>query len=767
MATAPNVPILPKYPRLVNIDGYGQTSPVNTTAATFSRYGLVLMTGTFQNPTALKAINPNALVLVYVSTTSISIGSSGVDTGTPNYGMTIWPGWWGTQSGVYLAGAITSGQTTGVVVTGTPTGGWPATHFPALISTPGHATDEVVVVTNVSGTTLTIARNAWQSTGQAQLAGSRIAPLPYISGSYTNEYYGNISPYCPRQPGTNLRWIDYLAQFIATLICTTYPLIDGVFLDNANASALAFPNANLDADLNNASDGMEGPSGFGVQVGLQLLIAAIRAQVAALGASKLILTNGNLWLGQADGGFFEDYQATFGATPPPWNQEQWYDNIAPATLDTNLYPISVVNPTVFTGAGTAISGANNVAYSYNFQFMRFHLCQALMSGAFYQYDWCPLSHGQTWSFDELDQAAGSALSAAITSGTTNLPVVSSAPFHNGQVVRIPYSVVTTNYPTSYTTNTEDELATITNIPDGTHITVTRGTPAGACIQYSKVLPDYGSGLAPWYGWMGAAMGPAVRATANWGSNLLSALNYDFETTTVVTSMATALATGTFPPTNTFANWTLSVTQSGSPVHPVGFLTADTNTFVTGTKSARIVITTIDASSFNFKLVSTGVTVAANTPYTVSWWAKGDRQQQYQVRIRNTGTNVALLQESLNNQWTQYFLTFYQGGSGDTNTTINFEVAAALGTYWFDNVQFQQGDANLFTRDFEHAFVILNATNASVSVALPAITSPTGSTYTTYKKLAGSQDATTNDGSSHAPTTTVTVPALDGLVLVKA
>jgi hypothetical protein len=71
----------------------------------------------------------------------------------------------------------------------------------------------------------------------------------------------------------------------------------------------------------------------------------------------------------------------------------------------------------------------------------------------------------------------------------------------------------------------------------------------------------------------------------------------------------------------------------------------------------------------------------------------------------------------------------------------------------DGTSLQRGDSNLWRRDFTNGTVLLNATNAPVSVYVGS----------GYRRIQGTQDRVTNSG---AAVSSVTVPAQDALLLVK-
>jgi hypothetical protein len=362
--------------------------------------------------------------------------------------------------------------------------------------------------------------------------------------------------------------------------------------------------------------------------------------------------------------------------------------------------------------------------------------------------------------DEYDNAAGSALTAAMSTVSTSITVRDGTKFTNGNTIRIPMDKSTT--PANLA---EDEVMTITGIA-GNVLTVSRG------ITYNGVVQTKGTGQIgarvctvaqqnAGQGWMGRPRGLGTTLFSGLGANVL--LNPGFETATP--------GVGSPPKGATFSNWTVSNTayalDSGNAY--AGYSTVDSVTKHGGSNALRYITTVPFRNAFydlNAQQTVSGLSAGIGSAWTFSFWAMADRGQTVEVRINdmtNAGATLAVVYIPLTPVWTQYWVTTFIGAVASTSIRCWVGFGSENGTVWVDDCALQAGDPNLFTRDFDNAFVICNGSNTSQTVTLPTITGP----WTTYKKLAGSQDTTTNDGTTHAPGTTVTVPAQDGLVLVKA
>jgi hypothetical protein len=93
------------------------------------------------------------------------------------------------------------------------------------------------------------------------------------------------------------------------------------------------------------------------------------------------------------------------------------------------------------------------------------------------------------------------------------------------------------------------------------------------------------------------------------------------------------------------------------------------------------------------------------------------------------------------------------GQGWLGQPLGPAVSAASGEVWLAGASPRQGDSHLWRRDFQHGTVLLNGTASPQTVTL----SPG------YRRIAGTQDPVTNNGTA---VSSVTLPPNDALLLVK-
>ncbi len=159
--------------------------------------------------------------------------------------------------------------------------------------------------------------------------------------------------------------------------------------------------------------------------------------------------------------------------------------------------------------------------------------------------------------------------------------------------------------------------------------------------------------------------------------------------------------------------------------------------------------------WSVKLIRGTVTIAAGTPYTLSFRARGPAGQRIEALLEQTGapyTTRASAQVVLDTSWRRYSVTVLAGAS-DPNLAVQFNLGGFHGDAWIDSVSVQQGDANIWRRDFTGGTALLNGTDATQTVELgPG-----------YRHIPGTQDPIVNNG---APATSVTLAPHDAVLLVK-
>ena len=180
----------------------------------------------------------------------------------------------------------------------------------------------------------------------------------------------------------------------------------------------------------------------------------------------------------------------------------------------------------------------------------------------------------------------------------------------------------------------------------------------------------------------------------------------------------------------------------------------------GTKSldsgaARVDVTAAQGTAWKLALTHP-VSVAAGTPYTLSFRVRADRPSDVQVFAQISDSPYTM---PLNYGWVAADTAWrtYELQVTSTATlapSLRFALGSATGTVWFDDVKLQAGArSEVWRRDFENGISLVNATATPVTVDLGG----------TFRKIDGTQDRTVNDGSV---VTSVTLPAMDGIILLR-
>ena len=138
-------------------------------------------------------------------------------------------------------------------------------------------------------------------------------------------------------------------------------------------------------------------------------------------------------------------------------------------------------------------------------------------------------------------------------------------------------------------------------------------------------------------------------------------------------------------------------------------------------------------------------------YTVLIWMRSDRIRHVEVNI--AGNSVSNGNQAITDQWLPYVYTL-KATAASQYMAISF--GWMIGRLEVGRWVILPGLAAGISRDFDRALVLANPTNDQMVFTLPV--------GATYKRLTGTQDPAINSGAT--VTTSVTVPALDGLVLGK-
>ncbi len=109
-------------------------------------------------------------------------------------------------------------------------------------------------------------------------------------------------------------------------------------------------------------------------------------------------------------------------------------------------------------------------------------------------------------------------------------------------------------------------------------------------------------------------------------------------------------------------------------------------------------------------------------------------------------------DSADHEWRTFELPLTSSGTAAA-AMLMLNMGKSVGTIWIDDIKLQEGDRNVYRRDYEGGIALVNATDSAVTVNLNG----------TFRKIKGTQAPLVNDGSL---VTSVTLPPKDGLVLLR-
>jgi len=215
--------------------------------------------------------------------------------------------------------------------------------------------------------------------------------------------------------------------------------------------------------------------------------------------------------------------------------------------------------------------------------------------------------------------------------------------------------------------------------------------------------------------------------------------------------------GPTPDASTNPTFETSVTTGWRFFTTVGSsISRDATTAGEGSASAHVTIPTADpgvewATAFS---TAASLPVTMGTQYSATFWAKAafPRTIVVSAGFAGGGGSYALTIVQLTTQWQRYQVVLIPDASG--NAELDFNVAGQTGDVWFDDVHFQQGVYSVYRRDFQNGSVLVNPGSTAQSVVLES----------SFRRILGSVDPTTNNGLN---STSQTVPAMDALFLIGA
>jgi hypothetical protein len=222
------------------------------------------------------------------------------------------------------------------------------------------------------------------------------------------------------------------------------------------------------------------------------------------------------------------------------------------------------------------------------------------------------------------------------------------------------------------------------------------------------------------GWLGQPLGPYSQII--WlGSGQDAVVNPDFETD---------VATG----------WNFNASVPAT-------LARDASTAAVGSASAHVTVSTASSVTWAVAFNSTGaLPVLAYQPYSATFWARASAPRNITV----AASTFAETDIPVTTAWSRYQVTLVPQTSG--SASVQFFLAETAGDVWIDDVHFQPGVTNVYRRDFQNGIVLVNPASQSMTVDLGR----------DYRKILGTLDPATNDGST---VTQTTVPPSDALFLI--
>ncbi len=186
------------------------------------------------------------------------------------------------------------------------------------------------------------------------------------------------------------------------------------------------------------------------------------------------------------------------------------------------------------------------------------------------------------------------------------------------------------------------------------------------------------------------------------------------------------------------------------------VTADTTTAMEGLVSAHVVVSQSQGIDWQVEFSKAPVQVISGTEYTLSFWAKADRERTIAAGVQQDQAPwkgyLWFDEVALASDWQHYEIGGIAEGS-DAEAVLHLEVGATTGAVWFDDVRLQVGGRDVWRRDYSGGTVLLNATATMQTVVLEE----------TFRKLSGTQVPEINNGKI---VTEVTLPPLDGIILLR-
>lgn len=183
---------------------------------------------------------------------------------------------------------------------------------------------------------------------------------------------------------------------------------------------------------------------------------------------------------------------------------------------------------------------------------------------------------------------------------------------------------------------------------------------------------------------------------------------------------------------------------------------DASTAASGTGSARVDVLRSQGTDWQVEFSFAPVEVVSGTEYTLSFWAKADRGREATAFLQQNRSPWDMYlwfgPVSLTTTWRFYEVAGVATGA-DPEAILHFGLGEVTGTVWLDGVRLQEGNRNVWRRDYVGGLALVNATSTTQTVPLVGM----------FRKISGTQVPTVNDGSV---VTQVVLPPRDGLILLR-
>jgi hypothetical protein len=181
------------------------------------------------------------------------------------------------------------------------------------------------------------------------------------------------------------------------------------------------------------------------------------------------------------------------------------------------------------------------------------------------------------------------------------------------------------------------------------------------------------------------------------------------------------------------------------------VTRDTTVAAVGRASAKIHVERAGTVDWYSTYATSGeLSMTAGVVHSATFWARASKPRRFSVAAAVPGTTYDYRIVEVDTTWRQYQAALIPRQS--CTAQLHFTFGTDDGDVWLDDVHLQTGATSLYRRDFENGIVLVNPAQEALTVPLGA----------TYRRILGTVDPVTNDGSW---VTEVRVPAEDALFLL--